>query len=817
MAAGRAGEMAASSNPRTISDWSRKAQYALALGAIVAAVGVRLALMPALGHRFPFFTIFVVLLPLAFFVRLGPLLAATVVGTLASMYFFLEPVRTLRVASADRLQIGLFLTSVGLLITLSLLSRRSRDRLLRADAMLRAFVDDSPTSKWVTDPQGRIVYANRAMGDSIGKPVDEILGHTHAEILPPGIANAASEHVRNVRETGRPVTTLERIDGDGGDGRIMEWRRFPLRLGDSDTLFVAGMANDITEKWKTEAALRLSEAALRTKEHELETIISLTPFMMTRCTRDLRYRFVSQAYARMIGRAQHEVTGQPIGEIMGHNGLSTIMPYIERVLAGETVAYESPVEFEGLGMRYLSVVYTPDRNESGDVIGWVGSIVDQTDIRKSQSELAAALKERECLLESERAARIEAEQATRVKDEFLATLSHELRTPLNAILGWIRLIEKNPEDTTLLHDGIPIIARNAKVQMDLIGDLLDTSRIISGKIRLDLKPLDLGEVVNAAVETVRPVAESRAIRIEGTVERFNEPVLGDENRVQQIVWNLVSNAVKFTPGGGRIDVTVQKNGSLARIVVRDTGEGINAAFLPHLFERFRQADATASRRFVGLGLGLAIVKHLVELHGGTVRAHSDGEGHGSAFTVELPLAQLAAEAKISKAAPVYVPEVVDLSGVSVLAVEDHGDSLDLLKRVLEERRARVLIATSADDALAIVRDKRPDIVISDIAMPGKDGYDMIRELRKSNDDTPAIAVTAFARTEDVTRAIQAGYQAHVSKPVDETALVAAVSAYARCRIKPAPSSHHASAVQGSRAGRNRRRGDAAAPPPSISD
>ena len=777
--------MGASKSPRTISDWSRKAQYALALGAIVVALGIRFALNPALGTRYPFFTIFIFLLPLAFFVRLGPLLAAAVFGTIASTYFFMEPAYSLSLEAVDWLQIDLFLASLGVIVLTSLLSRRSRDRLLRADAMLRAFVDDSPTSKWVTDPQGRIVYANRAMGDSIGKPVDEILGHTHAEILSPGIASAASEHVRNVRETGLPVMTLERIDGDGGDGRIMEWRRFPLRFGNSDALFVAGMANDITEKWKTEAALRLSEAALRAKENELETIISLTPFMMTRCTRDLRYRFVSHAYARMIGREQHEVTGQPIADIMGHKGLSTIMPYIQRVLAGETVIYESPVDFEDVGTRYLSVVYTPDRNESGDVVGWVGSIVDQTDMRKSQADLAAALKERERLLESERAARIEAEQATRVKDEFLATLSHELRTPLNAILGWIRLIEKNPADKNLLRDGIPIIARNAKVQMDLIADLLDTSRIISGKIRLELKPLDVAEVVGGAIETIRPVADSRGIHVELATEDFKEPVMGDENRVQQIVWNLLSNAVKFTPSGGRIDVKVEKNGRTARIVVSDSGEGINAAFLPHLFERFRQADATTSRRFVGLGLGLAIVKHLVELHGGGVRAHSDGEGRGATFTVELPLAQPTVIATLSgKPAAPYLPEIVDLAGVRVLAVEDHGDSLDLLKRVLEERSASVLVATTADDALAIVRDQRPDIVISDIAMPGKDGYDMIRELRKSNDDTPAIAVTAFARTEDVARALQAGYQAHVSKPVDESALVAAVSAFARCRITP---------------------------------
>ena len=760
-----------------------KLQYALALSTVLLAIAVRFVLSSALGPRFPFFPVFIVLLPLAFIVRSGPFLAAAVVATVSSAYLFIDPTHTFRVHGADRLALMLYLASLGVVVLTAWLSRRTHHRLRRADAMLRAFVDDSPTAKWVTNSQGRIVYANRAMANSIGKPIGAIVGRTHAEILLPAAATVAAEHVRAVRETGIARTSIEEnlLDGNGG-ARVMEWRRFPLRFGDSKDAFVAGMANDITDKWRTESALRNSEAALRAKDNEIETVINLTPFMMTRCTRDLRYRFVSHAYAKMIGREQTEVMGRTIEEVMGHEGLRTIMPYIERVLAGEVVRYEAPVDFADVGLRYLSVVYTPDRDVNGEVIGWVGSIFDQTEMNASQAELAAALKERERLLDSERAARIEAEQATRVKDEFLATLSHELRTPLNAILGWIRLIEKNPSDTNLLHDGIPIIARNAKVQMDLIADLLDTSRIISGKIRLDVKPMDVGDVISAAVETIRPTAETRGIHLERRIERFIDPVLGDENRVQQIVWNLLSNAVKFTPAGGRIDVTVEKNGNFARIVVSDTGDGINPAFLPHLFERFRQADASASRRFVGLGLGLAIVKHLVSLHGGTVRAHSDGEGRGSVFTVELPLAELALGQPFkAKSGP--APEVIDLSGVTVLAVEDHADALDLLKRALENRHARVLTATSADDALKLMRTGRPDILVSDIAMPGKDGYQLIQELRTSHDKTPAIAVTAFARSEDVTRAIEAGYQAHVSKPVDEDALIAAVATYARCRIQ----------------------------------
>ncbi len=754
---------------RSIADWPLRSQYALALSTIVLALAVRYLLSPAFGTRFPFFPIFLVLLPLAFVVRSGPFLAAALLGAFASMYFFLAPVRTWRLHETDLLQVGLFFASLATLVLTAWLSRRTQHKLRRADAMLRAFVDESPSPKWVTNQDGRIVYANGAMAAALGSSLGDIIGRGQPEVLPFCDGPAGAGEFRPSKRDGH---------GDEEQPRRFEWRRFPLHIGNSHAL-IGGIATDVTEEYKY-------AAALRARESELEAVINLTPFMMTRCSRDLRYRFVSLTYARMIGRSQADVIGQPIADIVGSAGLKTLMPYIERVLRGEVVEYEDAVNFKGVGSRVLSAVYTPDRDESGEVIGWVASMVDLTEMRKNQAELAAAVKERERLLDSERAARIEAEQATRVKDEFLATLSHELRTPLNAILGWIRLIEKDPNDSKMLHDGIPIIARNAKVQMDLIADLLDTSRIISGKIRLDLKPLHVADLVADSVETIRPIAESKLIEVTRSIERFNEPVLGDENRLQQVVWNLLTNAVKFTPSGGRIDVRVERNGPSARVVVSDTGEGINAAFLPHLFERFRQADASTSRRFVGLGLGLAIVKHLVGLHGGTVRAHSDGEGRGSTFTVELPLADTAADGNLLsvKSGPAYVPEVVDLSGVTVLAVEDHADALDLLKRVLEDRHARVLTAESADDALVLMRAQRPDIVISDIAMPGKDGYQLIRELRDADDDTPAIAVTAFARTEDVKRALDAGYQAHVSKPVDEDALVAAVSTWARCRVHP---------------------------------
>jgi signal transduction histidine kinase len=384
-------------------------------------------------------------------------------------------------------------------------------------------------------------------------------------------------------------------------------------------------------------------------------------------------------------------------------------------------------------------------------------------------------------LESEREARTDAERASQLKDEFLATLSHELRTPLNAIIGWSRLIEDNPGDRGTVTQGIEVIARNARVQTDLIADLLDMSRIISGKIRLEIEAVSLPDVVSAAIDAIRHAAEAKGVRIQAVVSSIADPVRGDPSRLQQVLWNLLSNAVKFTPKGGRVQVALARKNSQVEILVSDTGVGIKSEFLPHIFDRFRQADASTARRYGGLGLGLSIVKHLVELHGGTVRAESPGEGQGASFSVELPLAVVHARGADSTGNVELKLDSDDfeLAGVRVLAIDDQPDARELLRRVLEERGADVVTAGSADEGLEALALHRPHVILCDIGMPGRDGYDLIREARRRGDQTPAVAVTAFARAEDRLRALRAGFQGHVVKPVEPAELVATVAVFAR--------------------------------------
>jgi signal transduction histidine kinase/ActR/RegA family two-component response regulator len=402
-----------------------------------------------------------------------------------------------------------------------------------------------------------------------------------------------------------------------------------------------------------------------------------------------------------------------------------------------------------------------------------------------------AEREREQLLVAERTARAEAEAATRSKDEFLATLSHELRTPLSVIVSWSRILQqKYGHVNEQLANGLRLIMKNGLAQSQLISDLLDMSRFVSGKITLDTAPIDVNDLITEVANSQRPAAEAKGLSLRVAVASQPALVLGDATRLQQVVWNLLTNAIKFTPTGGFVELNVVQRGGHIEIVVRDTGEGIAPDFLEHLFGRFRQAEGGASRRHGGLGLGLAIVKQLVELHGGDVRAESAGTGAGSAFTVRLPLLMVPAFDKMESTGTWRVVDAAEqnsLAGLTVLAVEDQPDMLEYLRRVLEEHGARVIAASSAAEALVAVRnaalDGGLDLFVSDLGMPGMDGYELIRHVRQvlrlGPTELPAVAVTAFARAEDRVRALDAGFQAHLSKPYQVTQLVSVLNAVRR--------------------------------------
>jgi signal transduction histidine kinase/ActR/RegA family two-component response regulator len=427
----------------------------------------------------------------------------------------------------------------------------------------------------------------------------------------------------------------------------------------------------------------------------------------------------------------------------------------------------------------------PTRSVVSAVQAAVRARVRQYEIRDKIQAVEKAEANLEIALNAERAARAEAERAGRMKDEFLATLSHELRTPLNAILGWSQLLRTGVIDSEELNDGLETIERNARAQTQLIEDLLDMSRIISGKVRIQIRSVDPVKVIEAAIATFQPAAASKGVRLVSRLEGGSAPLWADPNRLQQIVWNLLSNAIKFTPAGGSVHVTLHRTEQNVLISVADTGRGIDMDFLPHVFERFRQADSRTTREKGGLGLGLAIVKSLVELHGGTIRADSAGRGQGATFNVRLPLA-MSQIAEVPKVVPTSKQVTLgsatyagtDLSGTKVLVVDDEPDARDLACRILLQCSADVVTAGSAAEALALLESEHPDVLVSDIGMPVIDGYELLMRIRglsnKRHNTIPAIALTAFARAEDQTRALQAGYSVHMTKPVEAAELVAAV-------------------------------------------
>jgi signal transduction histidine kinase len=393
------------------------------------------------------------------------------------------------------------------------------------------------------------------------------------------------------------------------------------------------------------------------------------------------------------------------------------------------------------------------------------------------------------LLDREQRARAAAEAASRAKDEFLAVLSHELRTPLNAVYGWAHILRSGGLSGEAATRALDVIMRNANAQVQLIDDMLDVSRIVTGKMRLDVRPVDLKAVVDAAIDAVRPAADAKELRLQAVLDPQPFAVTGDPDRLQQVIWNLLINAVKFTPRGGRIQVHLQQRDSHVEIVVSDTGQGIAPTVLPHVFERFQQGDSTSTRRHTGLGLGLALVRHLVELHGGTVEAFSDGEGRGATFTIKLPIA-IARGSDAGQARPARgrphgaMPPTpgAALRGVRVLVVDDDRDGIEMVATMLINAGAAVRTCGSAAEGLEAMRSWRPDVLISDIEMPGEDGYSFIRRVRALDDGafarTPVVALTAYGRVEDRLRTLSAGFSMHVPKPVDPAELSIVVASLA---------------------------------------
>jgi PAS domain S-box-containing protein len=702
-----------------------------------------------------------------------------------------------------------------------------------ASSWLTAIIESADDAIISKDLSGVITSWNKGAERVFGYTANEVIGK-HVTILIPDDLRHEEGTILAKLKNGERISHYETIrKTKNGELLDISLTISPIKGPDGTVVGASKIARDVTES-------RRAAKELREQKEIIETIQGLGQLLSA----ELDLAKLVQA----VTDAATELTGAQFGSffynVLNEKGASYMLYTLSGVpreafahfpmprateLFGPTFRGEGTIRigevtadprygksspYHGMPPGHLPVnsyLAVPVISRSGAVIGGlffghsqsavfserhekiVEGIAAQAAIAMDNARLYEAaqmgIRERENLLASEQEARKQAETASRMKDDFLGLLSHELRTPLNAILGWTRMLSTGSLESDVFARAVDTIDRNAKLQARLIEDMLDVSRIISGKLRLDAQPVDLSSVINAAVDTLRPAADAKSIRVYTILDFGSGNVLGDSMRLQQVIWNMLSNAIKFTPRNGSIRVSLSRINSHVEITVVDSGDGIDEDFLPHVFDRFRQADSGASKKHGGLGLGLSIVRHLVELHGGTVEAANREDTGGAVFTVKLPVMALRTQNEQTDGQSEGVHPAVrwnapfdcppELEGIKVLAVEDEKDARDLITAVLEQCNAIVRTCESAAEALELLPEFKPDILVSDIGMPGEDGYSLIRKLRALEEGTgkrlPAVALTAFARVEDRMKALTEGYNMHVAKPVEpaELALVIA--------------------------------------------
>jgi PAS domain S-box-containing protein len=621
--------------------------------------------------------------------------------------------------------------------------------------------------------QGRVVRCNSAMTTLLKKPFSEIDGCLHQELMQTMLDSTEVTSFTRVQET-HQRESLELRFGN-------QWFSISTDpVFDRDGVFTGAVyiLADITDRRQAEEALRASEERFRLL---LENVEDYAIFFLDIQGRILRW---STGAEHILGYREAEVLTKPNSIIFIPEDLEQGADKQEL----EGALKEGRTEDERWHVRkdgsrfWGSGIVTLLRDGTGQPRGFSKILRDFTERKRAEDERAQ-------LLAREQEARAQAEAANRMKDEFLATLSHELRSPLNAMLGWTRLLNTRKFDEATTARAMETIERSARSQAQLVEDLLDVSRIIQGKLRLNVCPVELASVIQSASDTVRPAAEAKEIQLQTILDPAAGPIAGDSDRLQQVVWNLLSNSIKFTPKGGRVHVRLERVNSHVEITITDTGQGINPDFVPYVFDRFRQADSSITRTYSGLGLGLAIVRHLVELHGGTVRADSEGEGKGATFTVKLPLMPIRIEVNNPKRVHPTVGDGVpfesppSLAGIRVIVVDDEADSREFIVALLEQCGAQVTAVASAREAIEAVSQVKADVLVSDIGMPEEDGYSLIRKVRtlsaEQGGKIPAVALTAYARAEDRTRAIAEGFQMHIPKPVEPAELATVVASLAK--------------------------------------
>lgn len=631
-----------------------------------------------------------------------------------------------------------------------------------------------------SDEQGRVTFLNPAAetltgwnsSDAEGRSLPEVFEIVHEQTGLP-VENPAYGALRSGQSNALGKTAV--LVSRDGTRRPIADSAAPIRDASGHAVGAVLVFRDVTTERRAEDALAEQREWVETTLQSIGDAVIATDvqgriMLMNPIAEQLtgwnleqaRGRSCSEVF-RIINEASRRAVDGPVDRVLTE-GVNAGLPEQTTLVAAD--GSECPIEDS----------CAPIRDRDGGLVGAVLVFRDTSDRRRTEAERLSAVAERERLLNAERAARAEAERASRVKDDFVATVSHELRTPLNAILSWTELMLQSPDNREVMSRGLEVISRNIRLQAQLVTDLLDVSRIVSGKLRLSIERVDLVSLARNVLESVQQNARTRGVHLSAELEPAGIPIAGDPARVQQIIWNLLSNAIKFTPEGGSVYLRVRRSDAAAEVSVEDTGIGIEPETLPSVFERFNQANPGHGPGSGGLGLGLSIVRSLVELHGGSVRAESPGAGQGATFTVTLPAGARMQPARGAADGPraAAAPELL-LAGLRILVVEDETDTRDFLGRFLSMHGARVTLAGSAHEALELLSDCDPNLLISDIGLPDMDGYELLRRVRETDaaaGGIPAIALTAYARGEDRAQAFRVGYQEHLAKPIEPADLIA---------------------------------------------
>lgn len=662
--------------------------------------------------------------------------------------------------------------SASYLTAVAIERHRSEQALQQRENELRLITEAIPQQVWTALPNGELDYSNQRWRDFTGKTLEQLQAHRWAGIVHPEDLARVEKLWNHAVQTGCEYESQARWLARGGEYHWILQQALPLRDQEGNIVKWYGSNTDITDYIGAREAFKESELSFK-------TLADTVPQIVWTSRPDGWLDYYNQRWFEYTGMTREESQGWGWEAVLHPEDVQMCLDtWRECLRTGKKyqVEYRLRHGSDGEYRWHLGLAF-PLRNHKGEIIKWFGSSTDIDNQKRVEAELWNAL-------EQQQAACTAAEKANRIKDEFLAVLSHELRTPLNPILGWVQLLKTHRLDAAKTAQAIEIIERNTKLQVELIEDLLDVSRILQGKLTLNVCKINLVKTISAALDSISLASAAKEITIETMLGENVGEITGDSARLQQIIWNLLSNAVKFTSPGGKVEVRLEESNYMAQIQVSDTGKGISPDFLPYIFDYFRQEDSSITRKYGGLGLGLAIVRWLVELHGGTVKASSLGEGHGATFTVRLPFSRCAVTDGKESSHPELLThnilhrEALDLNGIKILVVDDNPDSLDFIAFVLKMYGAAVTTVGSAWEALQALLKSRPDVLVSDIGMPYMNGYELLRKVRglppEIGGTIPAIAVTAFAAEFDQQQAISAGFQIHIPKPVPPETLAAAV-------------------------------------------